>query len=95
MRKNRRGEMLAGQKMRNTVEDDKLEERRRGYGRKRETRGECGGEERVERKGGKGVRMREDYEKNRKENELEERRGEKRQKDGRRGKIGEEKTIRT
>lgn len=38
MRKNRRGEMLAGQKMRNTVEDDKLEERRRGYGRKRETR---------------------------------------------------------
>lgn len=49
----------------------------------------------MERKGGKGVRMREDYEKNRKENELEERRGEKRQKDGRRGKIGEEKTIRT
>ena len=46
-------------------------------------------------KGKKGVRTREAYEKNRKENELEERRGEKRQKDGRRGKIREERTIRT
>lgn len=38
--------------------------------------------------------MREDYEKNGKEEELEERRGEKRQKDRRRGKLREERTIR-
>lgn len=56
MRKNRRGEMLAGQKMRNTVEDDELEGRRGGHGRRKETRGERRGGEKKEwkGKGGKG-----------------------------------------